>query len=497
MPPRPLQRRRPGTVHRRPDRSRHRAGGRRAERRPSAHLPPPALAAVLAARPTDRSHGRRCVGRAAGVGASSPRSPSGIGRQDTGGVPISRFASPASACAWMPAATRRSPPPSPRCRRPPTRCGRSRGRGRAPGAEGLRRRSHRRRAAAAGADRTRPARRRARCRAGPRRRPGRRGGRRLPRRRAGRRPSPTLGARSRSRRRPVRRPTKQRSTDGGAESADVADLADDPVDDLGLAAPAVGGVGEPGRHQRLGQVGLLAALQPDAVAPGAAAAHGGERLSERGRRDGGHERALAVGGGDRHGVAGEAVEEVGRAVDRVDEPRDAARAGVVGALLADDGVVGPLPPQRPDDQRLRRVVELGDHVRAAALGLDVGDAPRPAAADEGAGLLGQTLGEREQVIELAGGHRAKRSDTVTARCRTFLTPRSTSARTPSRSRRPGSAGPWPRPRWVTTAAGRTRASTPSRPPSPPGSARKRRSSCPRAPWATRSRCGCSAGPAPG
>ena len=45
--------------------------------------------------------------------------------------------------------------------------------------------------------------------------------------------------------------------------------------------------------------------------------------------------------------AGNAEEVVGRAVERVDHPAHPGRAGVGGALLAEQGVVGPALGQQP------------------------------------------------------------------------------------------------------------------------------------------------------
>ena len=99
-------------------------------------------------------------------------------------------------------------------------------------------------------------------------------------------------------------------------------------------------------------VGRVRAADRHAVAGRAASAAARNSLAEhRDVHDAG-EQPVAVARGDRDGVAGQAVEEVRRAVDRVDEPVDAARAGVVGALLADDAVVGAGGEDAVDDERL-------------------------------------------------------------------------------------------------------------------------------------------------
>jgi hypothetical protein len=127
-----------------------------------------------------------------------------------------------------------------------------------------------------------------------------------------------------------------------------------------------------------------------------------ERLAEGGHVHDAGEQAVAVQGGDRNGVARQPVEEVGRAVDGVDEPLDPARARAVGTLLADDGVVGPRREQTLDDERLRAAVELGHHVGGGRLGGDVVQTTLAAIARERAGLDGETAGERDQLG--GGGH---------------------------------------------------------------------------------------------
>ena len=109
---------------------------------------------------------------------------------------------------------------------------------------------------------------------------------------------------------------------GRAEPADVADRADQPLDDAGLLAPRA----RPGsrtRWRRGPAPGRSRSLQgsarPSSVAPAAPA--GGEQLAEHGRVHGADEHPVGVGGGDRRRPQREVVDEVGRAVDRVDVPR--------------------------------------------------------------------------------------------------------------------------------------------------------------------------------
>ena len=69
---------------------------------------------------------------------------------------------------------------------------------------------------------------------------------------------------------------------------------------------------------------------------------------------------------------------------------------------------------------------------------------------------------------------------------------STSAATPSPAPRPRCAGPWPRPRWATTATGTTPPSTSSRRPTRSAWASPPPCTSRRGPWRTRWRCACCA-----
>ena len=71
---------------------------------------------------------------------------------------------------------------------------------------------------------------------------------------------------------------------------------------------------------------------------------------------------LGVGGGHRGRPHRQSVEEVAGPVDRVEVPLDAAGTGVVGALLADDGVVGAGGEQAVDDHALGGAVVAGHDV---------------------------------------------------------------------------------------------------------------------------------------
>ena len=183
-------------------------------------------------------------------------------------------------------------------------------------------------------------------------------------------------------------------------------------DDRGLLAAPGGVVGEPGgdegqrevgRGRCSGSAGRRASPRRRGV--------GGEQLAERRRVDGADEHPVGVGGGDRRRPQRQVVDEVGRAVDRVDVPRDARRAGAVGALLADDGVVGPGRGEAGDDRRLGGPVEAV--TRSVAVDLVPGvDGPRRAPAGEGgvAGRHGEPAGEaraaRRSAVAVIDGSRS-------------------------------------------------------------------------------------------
>ncbi len=126
-------------------------------------------------------------------------------------------------------------------------------------------------------------------------------------------------------------------------------------------------VAEAGRDQRQRQVLAVAAADRATVEGGPAPAGGGEQLAEHRRVHGADEDPVGIGGGDRRRPVVEAVDEVGRAVDRVDVPRDARRPGVGGALLADDGVVRAGGRDPGDDRRLGGAVVGRDEIGGRGL----------------------------------------------------------------------------------------------------------------------------------
>ena len=73
--------------------------------------------------------------------------------------------------------------------------------------------------------------------------------------------------------------------------------------------------------------------------------------------------------GDRHGVPGQAVQEVRRAVERIGDEDQAARAAQRGrALLGEQRRVGVAAGDHLGDRRLARAIDLADEV-VGALGL--------------------------------------------------------------------------------------------------------------------------------
>ena len=101
---------------------------------------------------------------------------------------------------------------------------------------------------------------------------------------------------------------------------------------------------------------------------------------------------------------GQPVEVVHGAVDRVDDPDDAAGARTVAALLADHPVVGARPEQPLTDQHLAGPVGLGDDVDRAGLGAGDLDAFAAQPDDQVARLASGGQGEVEQRLRGRGRH---------------------------------------------------------------------------------------------
>ena len=122
--------------------------------------------------------------------------------------------------------------------------------------------------------------------------------------------------------------------------------------------------GETGTHQGFGQSGALAHAQPAVIEIGATAFGGMEQVVARGVV---HHRLLQhapVGQGDAHRIEGKAVDEVGRPVQRVDDPGVFAvgLAVLSAAFLGQDPMVGVGLQERFDDGALSRLVHFGDEV---------------------------------------------------------------------------------------------------------------------------------------
>ena len=77
---------------------------------------------------------------------------------------------------------------------------------------------------------------------------------------------------------------------------------------------------------------------------------------------------------DGHRVDRQPVDEVGGAVEGIDDPLVAAGPGDLASLLGQDAVIGEAVPQEADDQRLGPAVDLGDEVDGARLAVDRADA---------------------------------------------------------------------------------------------------------------------------
>ncbi len=173
---------------------------------------------------------------------------------------------------------------------------------------------------------------------------------------------------------------------------------------VGLSPPALGFVREPGRDQRVGQLGLCRHADPSAVPVRTAVARRSEHVVVQGvDHHAGHDLTVERGR-DRHGEARVAVEIVGRAVDRVDDPLDARRARLGRAFLADDRVVGPSCVNGRDDVVLGGTVHLGHHVGPRRLGLDERSRTRQPVDEQRTRLCCRELCEIQQLARRGSGH---------------------------------------------------------------------------------------------
>ena len=116
-------------------------------------------------------------------------------------------------------------------------------------------------------------------------------------------------------------------------------------------------------------VDLLADADALAVELRAVAARGGEQLLAHRVVDDGVLEPAAMLDGDRDGEHRKAVQEIGGAVERIDDPHELVAAAAAG-LLAQEAMVGMHAPHRLDDVPLGHVVDFGDEI-VPALGLHV------------------------------------------------------------------------------------------------------------------------------
>ncbi len=182
-----------------------------------------------------------------------------------------------------------------------------------------------------------------------------------------------------------------------AHPPDVAYPRHDPGQHRHLGDPPFDRVPEPGRDERVGQVRDSRTGQWHAVA--------GRTVPERrsvGDTQGGRVHNpgdhLPVNlGRDRHRPVRQVVEEVHRAVQRIDDPAHPARARVVGPLLAQQAVTWTHLAQPARDQLLGRPVERGDDICGGRLGRLGHDVTGSASQQQVAGIPGDVERQREQV----------------------------------------------------------------------------------------------------
>ena len=129
----------------------------------------------------------------------------------------------------------------------------------------------------------------------------------------------------------------------------------------------VGAVWEAGADQCAIERELLADADAPPVELRAVAARGREKLLSHRVVDHGVLETAAHLDGDRDRERRETVQEVRRAVERVDDPGHVAAATAAG-FLAEEAVLGVDPTHRLDDVALGHLVDFGDEV-VAALGL--------------------------------------------------------------------------------------------------------------------------------
>ena len=165
-----------------------------------------------------------------------------------------------------------------------------------------------------------------------------------------------------------------------------------------LRGAPIGEVAEPRGHQRERQIVGEAAMDSSAVEEGAASRCGGEQLVGGRHEDRANLRSVAGERSDGDRPTGQPVQEVGGAVDRVDDPAHAARAGRIGSFLTDDCVVRACGVDPAHDEGLAGPVELGDHVGCRRLRGGRGDTFASAAvACHAPRCQGQVAGQLQQL----------------------------------------------------------------------------------------------------
>ncbi len=163
---------------------------------------------------------------------------------------------------------------------------------------------------------------------------------------------------------------------------------------LGVVALAEG---EAGADQRVAHAGALGDAQAAVVQESATALGGVEQIVARRVVDDGLLHHATVCQRDRHAVHGEAVDEVGRAVQRVDDPDIFGMLGAMRAarLFGEDAVVGIGLEKRFDDGFFSHLVHLGHEV-IGRLGVDLQDVEvHRCAIDDRASSAGRLDGDVE------------------------------------------------------------------------------------------------------
>ena len=121
--------------------------------------------------------------------------------------------------------------------------------------------------------------------------------------------------------------------------------------------------------------------------------------------DDGDERPLAVLACDRDGERRLAVQEVDRAVERVDHPAEPARTERRRPLLAEHGVIGSRVAQQPTDRGLGVAIGIGHGIGLGRLVREAGRGSVQPLAQQVARGAGGALGERQELRVLGhGGH---------------------------------------------------------------------------------------------